>query len=945
MGVKTAIPITVFTGFLGAGKTTIILSLLEQLPKDYQVVLLKNEFGDVEVDSQLASNSSLTAMKTALLEIRDKYRPDRIIIESSGSAFPATLAFQIRELERETEGDFKLDAIVTVVDAENFRGYEDTSPTAKMQAQYTDVILINKWEHCLTILEPSTTSPPNSAVKASPEFPTIYCLASTRSNSWIFPHTPTRTTTTKSKPRRYQRYTLPHAHTHDHGHNHDHGHSHDEPSTRVEADAPLTRDQLTDALGRLPKDSIYRVKGFVRFRDQDPIEVLNWAFGRFDLVPCNLDRRPVPTWPGPIAFHCDGSSGRHKRFARRLGQSLDLEITCDGLDRGSKSSHPLSSFSPSSPPSLRFLLRWFDHEPSTCLVCTHSSRAASASVLPRSLTTDGASFASETYDYIIVGGGTAGLAVAARLAENSSVTVGVVEAGQYIVDDPLIDTPQLFSQTQGNPKYDWMFESVAQPGLNNRVMAMPRGKVLGGSSALNYMAFDRASKAEYDGWNWNGIVSYMKVAEDFTNTDPFRNSSSLYPSQGIAGPIGSGYNTWYSDVTPPYRESLANLGIPTNLNPDSGDAYGLYNCAMTVNRTTGKRSYSASTYYAYSAQRSNLVVLTGGQATKINFSNKTISGNHVATGVSFVSDSNAYTVNARRKSFFPPDRCSLHNFLNSAVSGTARSQEVCWGESARHVFIPTSYELKPGKTTFDILRNNATFAAEAQAQYAILTDYLVRRLTTSMKTKLYQEIADLGTTALERAQFAIQKTWLDKKLGHTEIIMFPGYFSFSGPKANASYISMLFAIQHPFSRGNIHIGSADPLVKGVYDPKYFSNPLAILDLQTLVEAVKFGMKISKTEPLASSIVARQDPAPEVTSDEDIAAYIKTYVESVYHPIGTAALAPKALGGVVDNKLKVYGTTNVRVVDASVIPIHMGTHITRTIYGIGEKAAALIKSGN
>ncbi|CEL55864.1 COBW domain-containing protein C15D4,05 OS=Schizosaccharomyces pombe (strain 972 / ATCC 24843) GN=SPBC15D4.05 PE=3 SV=1 [Rhizoctonia solani AG-1 IB] len=163
MGVKTAIPVTVFTGFLGAGKTTIILSLLEQLPKDYQAVLLKNEFGDVEVDSQLASNSSLAAvseilngcmccilvgqMKTALLEIRDKYRPDRIIIESSGSAFPATLAFQIRELERETEGDFKLDAIITVVDAENFTGYEDTSPTAKMQAQYTDVILLNKWEH------------------------------------------------------------------------------------------------------------------------------------------------------------------------------------------------------------------------------------------------------------------------------------------------------------------------------------------------------------------------------------------------------------------------------------------------------------------------------------------------------------------------------------------------------------------------------------------------------------------------------------------------------------------------------------------------------------------------------------------------------------------------------------------------------------------------------
>ncbi|CAE6443613.1 hypothetical protein ACGC1H_002523 [Rhizoctonia solani] len=607
---------------------------------------------------------------------------------------------------------------------------------------------------------------------------------------------------------------------------------------------------------------------------------------------------------------------------------------------------------------------------------------ASASVLPRSLTTNGASFASQTFDYVIVGGGTAGLAVAARLAENSSVTVGVIEAGAYIVDDPLVDTPQLFGKTQGNAKYDWMFESVAQPRLNNRAMVMPRGKVLGGSSALNYMAFDRASKAEYDawatlgssGWNWDGITPYMKIAEDFTNVDPFRNythsSLGVYPSQGIHGPIGSSYNAWYSDVTTPYAESLVKLGIPANLDPDSGNAFGIYNCAMSVNRTTGKRSYAASTYYAYNAERSNFVVLTGGQATKINFSNKTVGGNHVATGVSFVSDSKSYTVRARKEvilsagSLQSPQLLELSGIGNSTILRRFGIKPLVnlpgVGENLQdHVFIPTSYELKPGKTTFDILRNNATYAAEAQAQYAAthdgiyaathsafsfvnLASYVDNSTIQSMKTKLDQEIAASGTTAMERAQFAIQKKWLNQKLGHMEIIMYPGYFAFSAPKENTAYMSLLMAIQHPFSRGNIHIGSADPLVKGIYDPKYFSKSI---DLDTLVEAIKFGLKVSQTEPIASSIVARQDPAPEVTSDKDIATYIKTYVESVYHPIGTAALAPKAVGGVVNNKLKVYGTTNVRVVDASVIPIHMGTHITRTIYGIAEKAAALIKSGN
>ncbi|KAJ3267530.1 hypothetical protein HK104_005797, partial [Borealophlyctis nickersoniae] len=154
------IPITVFTGFLGAGKTTIILSLIARLPKNYKVVLLKNEFGDVEVDSELARASNIEVtemlngcmccvlvgqMKNALIEIRDKQHPDRIIIETSGSAFPAPIAWQIRELEQAQEG-FTLDAIITVVDCVNFRGYEDTSYTAKMQAKYTDVVVLNKHE-------------------------------------------------------------------------------------------------------------------------------------------------------------------------------------------------------------------------------------------------------------------------------------------------------------------------------------------------------------------------------------------------------------------------------------------------------------------------------------------------------------------------------------------------------------------------------------------------------------------------------------------------------------------------------------------------------------------------------------------------------------------------------------------------------------------------------
>jgi G3E family GTPase len=155
------IPITILTGFLGAGKTTLILNLIPQLPTTYRLALLKNEFGDLAIDSELASSSSISGvqellngciccnlvgqLQPALDELRTSVKPDRIIIETSGSAFPATLAMEVNRIARET-GNYNLDGVVSVIDCENWQGYEDKSITAKMQAQYTDLIVLSKWE-------------------------------------------------------------------------------------------------------------------------------------------------------------------------------------------------------------------------------------------------------------------------------------------------------------------------------------------------------------------------------------------------------------------------------------------------------------------------------------------------------------------------------------------------------------------------------------------------------------------------------------------------------------------------------------------------------------------------------------------------------------------------------------------------------------------------------
>ncbi|KAL8288855.1 hypothetical protein RB600_004343 [Gaeumannomyces tritici] len=161
------IPITIVTGFLGSGKTTLILNLVPQLKKanpDYKLALLKNEFGDLAVDSQLASSGAVSGVQEllngciccnlvgqlgdALAELQKSVRPDRIVVETSGSAFPATLALEVNRLARETGGRYALDGVVSVVDVENWKGYEDTSYTARLQARYTDLVVFNKWESC-----------------------------------------------------------------------------------------------------------------------------------------------------------------------------------------------------------------------------------------------------------------------------------------------------------------------------------------------------------------------------------------------------------------------------------------------------------------------------------------------------------------------------------------------------------------------------------------------------------------------------------------------------------------------------------------------------------------------------------------------------------------------------------------------------------------------------
>jgi len=303
----------------------------------------------------------------------EKYHPDRIIIESSGSAFPATLAFQIRDLERETSNALSLDAIVTVIDAENFTGYEDTSVTARMQAQYTDVLLINKWEH---ISERALDNVLDHLYTLNEHTPKIRCAGKSIDPALIFgvdsklfrdgdDSLPLSERTPDVSPHHDEVETvtllrggpaLP-APAHEHGH-HDKAHacdhpplSHPHPEGSTAAHSapplpPLDEPTLSSALRQLPKESVYRVKGFIRFTptptagagaDSDhegdarrqPWWILNWAFGRWDLVRASTspfataedgDEREI------VRLTVMGERGEVRRSAKKLAAALGAAV-------------------------------------------------------------------------------------------------------------------------------------------------------------------------------------------------------------------------------------------------------------------------------------------------------------------------------------------------------------------------------------------------------------------------------------------------------------------------------------------------------------------------------------------------------------------------------------------------------------------------------------------
>ncbi|TBU49102.1 alcohol oxidase [Dichomitus squalens] len=592
------------------------------------------------------------------------------------------------------------------------------------------------------------------------------------------------------------------------------------------------------------------------------------------------------------------------------------------------------------------------------------------------------------FDYVVVGGGTAGLVVASRLSEDPEVRVGVLEAGEWHRDVEAVTVPGLTGTTLGDPNYDWRFTSVPQKYSNGRRVPQPRGKGLGGSSLINFTGLNRASAREYDaiqdlgnpGWNWQEMLKYMKKGE--RTQPPLEERQATAESHllvdpdprwhGTSGPLAKGYSTYFPALHVPIVDALESLGVKKNFEPNDGTStVGSHTIFSSVDPQTATRSHSSATYYEPCKDRPNLKVLPGSLASRIRFRQ----GSHplVAEGVEFLNAGKQYLVSAEREvilcagAFQSPQILELSGIGKKEVLSSCGIETLVdlpgVGENLQdHPYICTVYEIDDNIETIDAAAEPAWFTQQRKLYDEELKGYLSSNLSplyAFLPSKAFASVeqvkrwkAQFQTCILDapsglKKQLAIQSKWFlepDSPSAEGEVIPFNGYFVTPGlpikMEPGKRYSSMLCAVMNPLSRGSVHITSSEPTAPPAIDPNCFSNAL---DLEMLLAVLKFAREVYETSPIRQHVVRRIMPTVEdYRTDDTLKEYIKNGLGCVYHPVGTAAMMPQNDGGVVDPELKVYGTKNLRVVDASILPMQIAAHTQATVYGIAEKGADIIK---
>lgn len=528
-------------------------------------------------------------------------------------------------------------------------------------------------------------------------------------------------------------------------------------------------------------------------------------------------------------------------------------------------------------------------------------------------------------DYVIVGAGSAGAALAARLTEDPHATVLLLEAGGP--DKAMeLHVPAAFSKLFRG-RYDWNYDTVAQPHLDGRTVFWPRGKTLGGSSSLNAMMWVRGFAADYDGWaleagsawSWQALVPYFRRVE--------KTQDAADPTQGTTGAQPVEHQRDPRPHTAAFLDAAREAGYPVTP-PNLPDGQGFSQTMVTHHR--GARASTADAYLRPARGRRNLRVVTGALVRRVTFAGRR------ATGVYVEIDGITRHALARREVILCGGAVNTPQLLQlSGIGPAAHLSEhgIAIVVDASEVGANLQDHLVSGLAP--AARGGTLFGAQTPAQ---LIAYLTRRrgMLTSNVAEAYGFVR---TEVADEAGMAAP-------LPDIEIIFATAPYVGEGlVPLPAEGLTVGAILQQPRSRGTVRLASTDPTAAPLIDPAYLSDPDGV-DERTMLAGLAVCERLIDTAALRAVTTGGWVlPAggEAMSPDERARVSLHGYSHTLYHPVGTARMGQDA-ASVVDPQLRVRGVEALRVADASVMPRIIRGHTNAPSIVIGEVAADLVRAG-
>ncbi len=513
----------------------------------------------------------------------------------------------------------------------------------------------------------------------------------------------------------------------------------------------------------------------------------------------------------------------------------------------------------------------------------------------------------DSYDYVIVGAGSAGCVLAARLSEDPGVSVCLLEAGPPDAADEIhVPAGQLAIATS---KYDWGFISDPEPGFAGRQRYLPRGRTLGGSSSVNSMIYMRGNRADYDGWaamghrgwGWDDVLPYFMRAED--------NERGADERHGAGGPLSVSDGRSRHRTCEAFVEAAEQAGLPGNddFNGPEQDGVGWYQ----LTQRGGMRCSAAVAYLHPALARENLTLITGAHATRVLFEDER------AAGVEIDRDGLLSQVRAEREVVLSAGAYQSPQLL--LLSGVGPAQDLAL------VGIPALHELPVGQGLQDHPATWITYTTDQPSLLTAATEENLGLVTTQGRGPLTSNFAESG---------GFLRTRDGLEAPDIQLHMIPILF----PDAGAGEIlvdgwALSPCLLRPTSSGFVKLRSPLPTAK----PRILHNYLVTEeDRATMTEGLRRCVEIAG-QPALQAVTTAPYSTPEGDDDASLMVFAERHTSTLYHPVGTCAM-----GRVVDDELRVMGLDGLRVVDASVMPTLVRGNTNAPTIMIAERASDLIR---